>query len=335
MDDENFMEKFKAKDIYSFINYHIKDLVNVRNKLDEKMLNQLEKSWDKYSYENYLNRDEYKALRIAKVQVVNAEKGLNNKFVKKTITGGIGYDEPCPTRYPRLLSGLMMRIHEEFQYYQIHVNKFMFYDYIARTSYALEKKHKNLTKHDMCKEVLSEQIKLLTVWKQDFANAMYFERFNDINKENKTLYFAYGKNCNNECMLERCPGAKQIGEAVLYNHTFIIDERGQGGGFSSVKRQEGSEVRGIAWLIPNNEIKNNLDKAEGVNMTPPVYRKETLKIHILGTDQFNVEALVYVSNQKEGFYARDDYIETILTGLKQNLVYEFDEKSYRSHIKLS
>ena len=75
MDDQNFMENFKAKDIYSFINYHIKDLVNVRNKLDEKMLNQLEKSWDKYSYENYLNRDEYKALRIAKVQVVNAEKG--------------------------------------------------------------------------------------------------------------------------------------------------------------------------------------------------------------------------------------------------------------------
>ncbi len=136
-------------------------------------------------------------------------------------------------------------------------------------------------------------------------------------------------------MLKRCPGAKQIGEAVLYNHTFIIDERGPAGGYASVKRQEGSEVRGIAWLIPNNEIKNNLDRAEGVNMTPQVYRKETMKIQILGTDQFNVEALVYVSNKKEGFYARDDYIETILTGLKQNLVYEFDEMSYRSHIKLT
>ena len=41
----------------------------------------------------------------------------------------------------------------------------------------------------MCKEVLSEQIKLLTVWKQDFANGMYFERFNDINKENKNIIF--------------------------------------------------------------------------------------------------------------------------------------------------
>ena len=78
-----------------------------------------------------------------------------------------------------------------------------------------------------------------------------------------------------------------------------IGAAGQAGGFASVKREEGSEVRGIAWLIPNNEIKNNLDKAEGVNMTPSVYRKETMKIHILGTDQFNVEALVYISNKVE------------------------------------
>ena len=138
MDDQNFMEAFKAKDIFSFINYHIKDLVNVRNKLDEKMLNQLEKFWDKYSYENYLNRDEYKALRIAKVQVVNAEKGLNNKFVKETITGGIGYDEPAPPDIHALL-GINDENSWEFEYYQIHVNKFMFYDHIARTSYALEK----------------------------------------------------------------------------------------------------------------------------------------------------------------------------------------------------
>ena len=87
--------------------------------------------WERYAYEEKLGRDEYLALRIAKVQVINAEKGLNNKFVKQTITGGIGYDEPCPTRYPKLLSGLMMRMQEEFTYYIVHVNKFMFYDYIA------------------------------------------------------------------------------------------------------------------------------------------------------------------------------------------------------------
>ena len=138
MDDQNFMENFKAKDIYSFIDYHIKDLVNVRNKLDEKMLNQLEKFWDKYSYENYLNRDEYKALRIAKVQVVNAEKGLNNKFVKETITGELDTTNRPPDIHA------CCQVNDENSWgiwiLQIHVNKFMFYDHIARTSYALEKK---------------------------------------------------------------------------------------------------------------------------------------------------------------------------------------------------
>ena len=27
-------------------------------------------------------------------------------------------------------------------------------------------------------------------------------------------------------MLQRCPNAKKIGQAILYNHKFIIDERG-------------------------------------------------------------------------------------------------------------
>ena len=149
------------------------------------------------------------------------------------------------------------------------------------------------------------------------------------------VYFAYGANCLQKKMLERCPNARRIGEAVLYNHKFIIDERGNDGGCASVKKEEGSEVRGIAWLVPDNEIRYGLDKAEGVNMTPPAYKKQMMKIHILGTNNFNYEALVYISCRKEGFYARNNYIEKILEGLKENFVQEFDETSYRKHIKLS
>ena len=75
-----------------------------------------------------------------------------------------------------------------------------------------------------------------------------------------------------------------------------------------------------------------MDRFEGV---PRAYRKETMKIHILGTNQYHIKALVYVSCSKEGFYARDNYIEKILTGLKENFVQEFDEASYRKHIKLT
>lgn len=332
MDDENFMESFKSKDVLYYLNSHIRDLADLKRNLNETTFQNLEKIWERYAYEGKLGRDEYLALRIAKVQVINAEKGLNNKFVKQTMTGGIGYDEPCPTRYPKLLSGLMMRMQEEFAYYIVHVNKFMFYDYVAKTSLELEKRNKNLTKFEMCSEILTEQIKLLTVWKQDFANGSYFERFDNVQTDGMIMYFAYGMNCNLKEMLKRCPNAKRIGEAVLYNHKFIIDDRGIKGGFASVKKDEGSEVRGIAWLVPESEIKNNLDRFEGV---PRAYKKESMKIHILGTNQYHINALVYVSCSKEGFYARDKYIETILAGLKENFVQEIDEASYRKHIKLN
>ena len=91
----------------------------------------------------------------------------------------------------------------------------------------------------------------------------------------------------------------RIGEAVLYNHKFIIDERGNDGD-ASVKKEEGSEVRGIAWLVPDNEIRYGLDKAEGVNMTPPAYKTE-MKIHILGTNNFNYEVLFTFHAEKKVF----------------------------------
>ena len=324
MDDENFMENFKSKDVLYYLNSHIRDLADLKRNLDETTFQNLEKIWERYAYEEKLGRDEYLALRIAKVQVINAEKGLNNKFVKQKMNGGIGYDEPCPTRYPRLLSGLMMRMQEEFTYYIAHVNKFMFYDYIARTSLELEKRNKNLTKFEMCSEILTEQIKLLTVWKQDFANGSYFERFDNIQTDGMIMYFAYGMNCNLKEMLKRCPNAKRIGEAVLYNHKFIIDDRGNDGGFASVKRDEGSEVRGIAWLVPEMKLKitwTDLKVSKSL-------QKGNDEIHILGTNQYHIKALVYISCSKEGFYARDNYIEKILAGLKENFVQEL-MKLYR------
>ena len=74
MDDENFMESFKAKDVFYYLDCHIKDLSKLKNNLDEKIFENLEKNWEQYAYEQRLSRDEYLALRIAKVQVINAER---------------------------------------------------------------------------------------------------------------------------------------------------------------------------------------------------------------------------------------------------------------------
>ena len=62
-------------------------------------------------------------------------------------------------------------------------------------------------------------------------------------------------------------------------------------------------------------------------------KKDTMKLHVLGSRCFECEALVYVSLRPEGFYARTGYIEGILEGIKEDLVQNVDEKSYRCHIK--
>ena len=329
--DENFIENIPSKDIYYFIDAHIKDLVNIKKSLNEKMFKEFQSAWDQEVFIAQLNKNDLLAWRGAKMQVINAKKGLDHKLVKLMITKGIRYDEPCPSRYPRLLSGLIMRIQEDFQYYFVHVNKYMFYENIARTSYALEKKFKDLSKLHMCQEILSEQIKLITDWKMQFANYAFFERLDNISNKNYTLYFAFGANCNQRTMYKRCPNAKKIGEAIVYNYEFIIDDRGSNGGCASLKSKEGSTVTGILWHVPNEEIKR-LDKAEGVNMNPPSYKKEYLKVHVLGTGSFDCESLVYISLRKEGFYAKDMYIEDILDGFKESLIQNFDEKEYTKHI---
>ena len=118
--DENFMENIPSKDIYYFIDAHIKDLVNIKKSLNEKMFKEFQSAWDQEVFIAQLNKNDLLAWRGAKMQVINAKKGLDHKLVKLMITKGIRYDEPCPSRYPRLLSGLIMRIQEDFQYYFVH-----------------------------------------------------------------------------------------------------------------------------------------------------------------------------------------------------------------------
>ena len=57
MDGENFMESFKAKDVFYYLDCHIKDLSKFKNNLDEKTYNTLENNWERYAYEHHLGRD--------------------------------------------------------------------------------------------------------------------------------------------------------------------------------------------------------------------------------------------------------------------------------------
>ena len=78
---------------------------------------------------------------------------------------------------------------------------------------------------------------------------------------------------------------------------------------------------GILWLInPDDELQ--LDAREGVNSTPPYYRKETVIVKITHAGAYNspeeVEALIYVSNFPEGDTPREGYVEEIIEGFQRH-----------------
>ena len=79
--DENFMENIPSKDIYYFIDAHIKDLVNIKKSLNEKMFKEFQSAWDQEVFIAQLNKNDLLAWRGAKMQVINAKKGLNDFFI--------------------------------------------------------------------------------------------------------------------------------------------------------------------------------------------------------------------------------------------------------------
>ena len=66
MDDENFMESFKSKDVLYYLNNHIRDLADLKRNLNETTFQNLEKIWERYAYEGKLGRDEYLLYELQK-----------------------------------------------------------------------------------------------------------------------------------------------------------------------------------------------------------------------------------------------------------------------------
>ena len=78
------------------------------------------------------------------------------------------------------------------------------------------------------------------------------------------------------------------------------------------------------------EDNKRLDLREGVKIN--IYRKENLKVEtVVGFDE--IEAMVYISNSDEGFFAKDGYIEEIVEGLKKQKVPIDDFNIYLQHIR--
>ena len=324
MQGKQEFDEISDEEEYQFILDHIIDLSVLNKELNENTIAQFENYWQEYLK---THRNDFVFWRGAKTLVVDFKGAKSNPKWKSLLEDMPGYDEPCATRYPYLMSSLIWRILKKIGPY-VSANKYPFITNIANNCHYLEQKFKDLDKLYLCKFIINEQIKLLTIWSEELLDIIH-----NVNKDKNLLdkgwvkYFAFGRNVNANAMLSkrRCPNAKLLGPAVLNYYKFIIDERG----YASVKKSKNDKVFGVLWIISPEDNKR-LDLREGVKIN--IYRKENLKVEtVVGFDE--IEAMVYISNSDEGFFAKDGYIEEIVEGLKKQKVPIDDFNIYLQHIR--
>ena len=112
----------------------------------------------------------------------------------------------------------------------------------------------------------------------------------------------------------RCPYAELMGPAILDNHRFIIDNRGDNIGYASIEPCPGEKVIGALWNVNKKDFQR-LDIREGLKLTPPSYRRERKKIRLLEHPNALINVETYISNYPKGQYAVNGYIEEIVQGL--------------------
>lgn len=123
-------------------------------------------------------------------------------------------------------------------------------------------------------------------------------------------YFAYGSNMSLSNMTKRDVKFTSREKATLKGYKFIINKiskKNPNVGFANIIKDENSEVEGVLYDIPNEDILK-LDKYEGF---PIHYRRETFIIN----DEYTI---VYIANDewtsKNELLVNDDYKIKILEG---------------------
>ena len=117
---------------YQFILDHIIDLSLFNKELNENTISQFENYWQEYLK---THRNDFVFWRGAKTLVVDFKGAKSNPKWKSLLEDMPGYDEPCATRYPYLMSSLIWRILKKLGPY-VSANK---YPFITDISF-LEKK---------------------------------------------------------------------------------------------------------------------------------------------------------------------------------------------------
>lgn len=102
-------------------------------------------------------------------------------------------------------------------------------------------------------------------------------------------YIAYGSNLSAEQMAVRCPDAKVIGMAAIWDWKLVFR------GCATIEPAKGRVVPVLIWEISERD-ERNLDRYEG---WPHYYRKEDMTVTMTDLDGRNpqeVTAMVYLMN---------------------------------------
>ena len=292
-------------EIINKISSHINDLVFLGKtfSIDEN-ITELENQGAAY-IENYCDGNYW---RGADIQVVKCSPGSTYQdFTDSIIQISLSIDEPCPSRHPELMTGLINEVQKNADYLDAG-NKYAFYGQIAESAQNLELNYQDLDKQTICREIIFNQLRLLTAWRNELSKE---EESPSSLDEGWKIYFGYGRNSNQDAMLSdnRCPNAKYMGPATLENFKFIIDQKG----YASIEQDPDSIVYGVLWAVSPEDF-DRLDLREGLRIGS--YRKENIQVTSwLPPFDEKLEAVVYISNRPRGNVPAPGYIEEIKTGM--------------------
>ena len=116
-------------------------------------------------------------------------------------------------------------------------------------------------------------------------------------------YFAYGVTLDEEEMLFRCPDSRFVGNGILENYRFIINELGD----PTVIRDDSAGVYGVVWDIHENRLKD-LDHWEEADNA--IFTREMVPISLYNITLENV--FIYIAVNSTPGRPRTDYMDTII-----------------------
>ena len=144
-------------------------------------------------------------------------------------------------------------------------------------------------------EYIREQ---LLTWSQPAAALGQAPKTKALNA-GETAYFAYGSNMIFPEMIERCPGARWLGNALLSGHRFILNENG----LATLVADAASSAHGVLWSVTPRDVEI-LDWYESIAVD--LYRRRMMTIDERAT-------LVYLaSNDSPGSVRQENYLEKII-----------------------